>query len=129
MRSVLLLWKTFAYTRDRRVGDRLVQEEDESLARTPLFREVLSVNLQCVKHDSVALCQPFTIVCQDAIRDFATGFDKRFSSESDRKIRSIVVRRPQQNCLGRNLSCFRQNLGFSETQFLVLLLKIFFKKD
>ncbi len=111
----MFFWKTFADAGDRRIGNRLVQEKDEFLLRTPLFREVSTVDLQRVEDNGFTLLEPFTIGCQNAVGDFATSFDKWVPSKTDRKVRAIVIRRPQQDGFWWSFCCFRQSLSVLKT--------------
>ena len=95
MRDVLLLRKTFAYARDRRVGNRLVEEEDEFLLRSALLGEIENVDLETVEYNSVALIEQIPVGRRDAISHFAAAFDERVLTETQRKIQLVVIRSPE----------------------------------
>jgi hypothetical protein len=101
MRSVLARGQTFPDARDGRVGNCLVQEENEALVRMPMSRKVSTVHLQRVKDDGVALIEKFPIGCCNAIRHFASEFDEWILSQSERVIRVVIIRSPEQNRLWR----------------------------
>ncbi len=94
MRSVLARGQTFPNAGDGRVGNRLVQEENEALVRMPMSRKVSTVDLQRVKDDGIALIEKFPIGSCNAIGHFASEFDERILSQSDCEICPVVVRRP-----------------------------------
>ncbi len=99
VRSILARGQTFPDAGDGRVGNRLVQEENEALVRMPMSRKVSTVDLQRVKDDGVAFVEKFAVGCCNAIGHFASEFDERILSQSDCVIRVVIIRSPEQNRL------------------------------
>ena len=69
----------------------------------PMSREVSLRELQCVEYNCITLIGKCAIGCGDAVGHFASEFDERILAQSERVIRAVIIRSPEQNCLW----CFR----------------------
>ena len=81
--------------------------------------------MQCVEDDSVATVDEIPIGRCDAVFYFAA--DKWVPSQSDRKIRSVVVRRPKKDSLWRWFGQFGQSRLFFNVVFRLGTKKTFKK--
>ena len=87
--------KAFADARNRRVRNRFVQEEDETLMRKSVLGEILQLVLQGVEDDCVTLVEQTAITGHPTVGYRAVVLCKRLLTVTDRKVFSFIVRSPK----------------------------------